>query len=116
MSDGKFVAFSAGSEPSGVHPDAIKAMDAININIRDQKSKHWSVFNDQYFDYVISVCDLAREICPMFPSGQNIHWSFPDPVAIPDAISREAAFTQLPWRILSRIEHFMAAFYRGDAA
>ncbi len=116
MSDGKFVAFSAGSEPSGVHPDAIKAMDAININIRDQQSKHWSVFDGQYFDYVISVCDRAREVCPIFPGGQNIHWSFPDPVAIPDAISRDAAFTQLPWRILTRIEHFIAALYQGDAA
>ncbi len=116
MSGGKFLAFSAGSEPSGVHPDAIRAMQAINIDIRNQQSKHWSVFEGQTFDYVISVCDRVREVCPVFPGGQSIHWSFPDPVAITDEIVREAAFTQLPWRILTRIEHFITALYQGDAA
>ena len=112
----KFAAFSAGNAPSPIHPDAIRAMQTLNIDISTQQAKHWSVFAGQTFDYVISVCDRARESCPVFPGGQPIHWSFPDPVAVTDPLARQAAFTQLPWRIVSRIEHFTAALARGEAA
>lgn len=116
MGGGKFAAFSAGSEPSSVHGDAIKAMQAMSIDIRGQQSKHWNVFEGQKFDYVISVCDRAREICPVFPGGQAIHWSFPDPIAIEDTTIRKAAFEQTAAQLQMRINNFMDALHLWDAA
>lgn len=112
----KFAVFSAGSEPSTVHPEAVKAMQALNIDIRNQQAKHWSMFAGQQFDYVISVCDRARESCPVFPNGLAFHWSFPDPAAIPDAVLREVTFNQMASRIATRVEHFVAALRRQAAA
>ncbi len=116
ISGGKVAAFSAGSEPGSIHPDAIKVMQAMNIDIRVQQSKHWNVFAGQKFDYVMSVCDRAREICPVFPGGQAIHWSFPDPVTIEDAPARKAAFEQTARQLRMRIEHFLDALHLRDAA
>ena len=74
--------FSAGSKPSMVNPYAIRAMRNRGIDISGQRSKHLSEYLSQPFDYVITVCDLAAETCPVFPGkAQRIHWSFPDPAA-----------------------------------
>ncbi len=76
----KFEAFSAGVNPSFVHPLAIKVMKEIGIDISDHRSKSVTEFLGQSFDYVITVCDKAKESCPNF-LGQvrKIHWSFQDP-------------------------------------
>jgi protein-tyrosine-phosphatase len=75
--------FSAGSEPSCVHRLAIRVAQTLNIDIGDQRAKHMDEFAGQTFDYVITVCDRVREICPVFPNDpQQIHWSFPDPSAV----------------------------------
>lgn len=76
-----FEAFSAGSKPAGyVHPLAIKAMGEIGIDISQHRSKSLDEFAGQQFDHVITVCDNAREVCPVFPGAANrIHWSFDDP-------------------------------------
>lgn len=80
----RFDVFSAGSQPSHVHPLAIEAMRRRGIDISSQHSKHLSVYLDQPFDYVITVCDRAAETCPLFPGrAERIHWSFPDPAAAP---------------------------------
>lgn len=76
---------SAGITPKGVHPLAIQAMAAIGIDISQQKSQAVSVFLDQHFDYIITVCDHAQQTCPIFPGkGIRLHWSFTDP-AVPQA-------------------------------
>ena len=59
-------AFSAGTNPSTVHPLAIKAMDELEVDISGQASKGLEVFSGKAFDNVITVCDLARESCPVF--------------------------------------------------
>src|SRR5664279_1572558 len=59
-----FQVYSAGSHPTQPHSDAIRAMDALGIDIRSQRSKHLQEFENQVFDYVITVCDRAREVCP----------------------------------------------------
>ena len=75
--------FSAGSIPSQVHPLAIRAAAANHLDISRQRSKHMAEFTGQHFDYIITVCDQVREVCPVFPGDpQQIHWSFPDPAAI----------------------------------
>jgi len=61
-------AFSAGSEPSQVHPEAVRAMAALDIDINQQHSKYLDTFADQSFDYIITVCDRVREACPLFPT------------------------------------------------
>lgn len=73
---------SAGTEPQGLHPLAIHVMLESGIDITQQRSKHLSEFLDHPFDYVITVCDRARDNCPTFPGDtQRIHWSFDDPAA-----------------------------------
>ncbi len=73
---------SAGTEPGGVHPLAMKAMQEIDIDISGARSKSVDEFLDQHFDYVITLCDQANETCPLFPGDpERIHWSFTDPSA-----------------------------------
>jgi protein-tyrosine-phosphatase len=83
MGGNKVEVFSAGSEPTSIHPLAIKTMSSRGVDLQTHRSKHLQEFVGQDFDYVISVCDKVREICPIFPgSPEHIHWSFPDPAAI----------------------------------
>lgn len=75
-----FEVFSAGTRPSSVHAAAIQVMREIGIDISGQRSKHVDEFSGQTFDYVITVCDHAKESCPLFPGqAARLHWSFPDP-------------------------------------
>jgi arsenate reductase len=75
-----FVVLSAGTNPSEVHPYAIKAMMEIGIDISNQRSKSAEDFIDRDIDYVVTVCDNAREVCPFFPGGKEyIHKNFDDP-------------------------------------
>jgi arsenate reductase len=83
LSNGQMEVYSAGTEPSRVHPLAIKAMAERGLDITGHTSKYLGEFLDQSFDYVITVCDDANETCPVFPGPvQRIHWSFPDPSAV----------------------------------
>ena len=76
----RFEVESAGVEPSFVRPQAVKAMHETGIDISQQRSKSVDEFSGQEFDYVITVCDNARERCPLFPGKTvRIHWSFDDP-------------------------------------
>jgi protein-tyrosine-phosphatase len=73
-------AFSAGSHPKPLHPNAVRVMRERGIDIEGRPSKHFSDFAEQRFDYVISLCDRVREVCPEFPRHADlIHWSIPDP-------------------------------------
>lgn len=77
---GKFEVESAGVISSFVRPQAIKAMKEIGIDISGHRSKSVDEFAGQDFDFVITVCDNAKESCPVFPGKvQRIHWSFDDP-------------------------------------
>lgn len=71
---------SAGVKPSSVRPEAIQAMHEIGIDISSHRSKSVDEFIDQDFDYIITVCDNAKETCPIFPgNATRIHQSFEDP-------------------------------------
>ncbi|QDT80610.1 Arsenate-mycothiol transferase ArsC2 [Gimesia maris] len=78
---GEWQAESAGSNPSGyVHPLAIEAMKELDINLSENTSKHLEQFTDQQFDLVVTVCDNAKESCPVFTGAtQTLHWPFDDP-------------------------------------
>ena len=76
----RFDVFSAGTKPSVVNENAIKVMREIGIDISGQRSKPVSEFSGTPFDYIITVCDNAKEACPIFPgNGRRLHWSFSDP-------------------------------------
>lgn len=73
---------SAGSRPKDLHADAVRVMRERGIDISGARSKHLSAFVEQRFDYVISLCDRVREVCPDFPGPPAmVHWSMPDPAA-----------------------------------
>jgi len=79
----RFEVESAGTRPTGVRPEAIEAMREVGIDISRQRSKSVDEFADAEFDYVITVCDNARENCPVFPGKTGrVHWSFDDPAAV----------------------------------
>jgi ArsR family transcriptional regulator, arsenate/arsenite/antimonite-responsive transcriptional repressor / arsenate reductase (thioredoxin) len=80
LSGGGIVARSAGSHPKPLHPNAVGVMRSRGIDISGNRTKHLSEFADQRFDYVVSLCDRVREVCPEFPGHPDlIHWSIPDP-------------------------------------
>ena len=78
----RFQGHSAGIEPSRVRPEAIEVMREIGIDISGHRSKSIDEFTAQEFDYVITVCDNARQSCPVFSgNGRYIHWSIDDPAS-----------------------------------
>lgn len=80
--DNKLEVYSAGTEPSGaVNPNAIKAMEEFNINLKNNSPKSVNQFLDNKFDYVITVCGGAKESCPMFTGKvkHRLHIGFEDP-------------------------------------
>nr|AUN37591.1 arsenate reductase [uncultured bacterium] len=102
--------FSAGNQPTSLHPDAIRTMDALGIDIRGQQPRHIQEFAGQTFDYVITVCDRAREVCPEFPGERaQIHWGFTDPAEIEDTRERRRVFKQIAAQLTSRIEYFLVS-------
>jgi arsenate reductase (thioredoxin) len=79
----RFEVFSAGTKPSQVRPEAITAMDELGIDISGQRSKSVDEFAGRQFDYVLTVCDNAKESCPLFPGKTvTIHHNFEDPAAL----------------------------------
>jgi len=79
---GRVEAASAGSRPKPrLHPEAIRVLrDEFGIDVAGRRPRHWNTMTGRRFDYVISLCDKAREICPDFPDRpRRLHWSIPDP-------------------------------------
>jgi ArsR family transcriptional regulator, arsenate/arsenite/antimonite-responsive transcriptional repressor / arsenate reductase (thioredoxin) len=105
---------SAGSHPKPLHPNAVRVMRERGIDIAGRRSKPLDDFLDERFDYVISLCDRVREVCPEFPAHpETIHWSIPDPAREGDsdadsypAFERtaEELATRIPF-LLELIEH-----------
>lgn len=78
----RFEVWSAGTRPSRVRPEAIAVMRELEIDISGHRSKSVDEFTSQPFDYVLTVCDNARESCPVFPGkAVTLHKSFEDPAA-----------------------------------
>jgi arsenate reductase len=83
FSGADFEAFSAGTEPKGVNPYAVRVLDEIGIDWSGARSKSATDFIGQPFDYVITVCDRARQTCPVFPGNHNaLHWGLDDPAEV----------------------------------
>jgi arsenate reductase len=107
----RFDVYSAGTIASFVRPQAIRAMEEIGIDIGSQRSKSVDEFAGQSFDYVITVCDNAKQNCPVFPGKtERIHWSFDDPA---EATGSEddvmSVFRRVRDEIRQRLRDFAAA-------
>ncbi|HZO55124.1 MAG TPA: arsenate reductase ArsC [Bryobacteraceae bacterium] len=105
LAGGRVEVFSAGTKPTGVRPEAIEAMSELGIDISSHRSKHVDEFAGQPFDTVITVCDNAREACPVFPASvEMLHWSFEDPAAVEGSYEvRLAAFRRIRDQIRDRL-------------
>lgn len=112
----RFDAFSAGTEATGVRAEAIRAMAEVGIDISGQKSKTVDRFLAQPFAWVITVCDRAREACPVFPGArETAHWGFDDPSeAQGDEDERMAVFRRVRDEIARRVRMFALAAARDD--
>ncbi len=107
---GRFEVFSAGLEPSYVHPLAIRTMAESGIDITNQNSKTVNELLEEVFSYVITVCDSAKELCPVFPGKYNaIHWSIEDPASAEGTETESMDdFRRAHQDILERINHFIS--------
>jgi arsenate reductase len=103
----EFEALSAGIEPKGLNSLAVEAMQEIGIDISQQKSKDVREFLGQAIPYVITVCDNAKERCPIFPrTFKVLHWSFDDPAAVAGSHDEKlAVFRRVRDEIANRIQH-----------
>lgn len=77
-----FKAYSAGIEPTSVNPYVVMVMAELGIDISKNRSKSVKEFAGETFDYVVTVCDHAKETCPFFPGGKHIHKGFEDPSSV----------------------------------
>jgi len=110
MAGDRFEVESAGVDPVRVRPEAIEAMREIGVDISGHRSKSVDEFARQEFDYVVTVCDNAREHCPVFPGKtERIHWSFDDPAkASGDEAARLVVFRRVRDEIENRLREFVS--------
>ena len=102
----RFEAFSAGTEATQVQPLAIRVMAELSIDISEQTSKTLQRYLHEPFDEVITVCDTAAEVCPVFPGATHRrHWSFPDPSKVTGSEDEQlAVYRRVRDAIRTRIE------------
>lgn len=108
-SGGGINVFSAGTEPTEVNALAVQALAELNIDMSSHRAKSLEEFIGQPFDYVITVCDRAREACPVFPGDPVlIHWSFPDPMAAEETdLQRYEIFKKTAVQLNTRIGYLL---------
>ena len=108
----RFEVYSAGTRPSLVRPEAIAVMGELGIDLTGHRSKSVDEFAGMRLDLVITVCDNANEICPVYPgTTTRLHWPFEDPAGVEGTkAEREAAFRKVRDQIRARI----AAYLGGE--
>ena len=104
--------YSAGTKPEKVNPFAIKAMAEIGVDISRNTSNHVDEYTDIDFDYVFTVCDNAKEICPVYPEAkQMIHHSFADPA---DATGNESEQLQVYIQVRNQLRDYFKTFFENE--
>ncbi|MFB3915366.1 MAG: arsenate reductase ArsC [Terriglobales bacterium] len=112
MAGQRFEVFSAGTHPVGLNPNAVNVMSELGIDISAHRSKSVDEFSGQPFDYVLTVCDSAKESCPIFPGGgARLHHDFQDPAAAP-ADQQLGMFR----RVRDEIREWLTEFVRNRTA
>jgi arsenate reductase (thioredoxin) len=112
----RFAAFSAGTEAGGVNPLTLRVLEEAGVPTEGLASKPVGPLVGETFDYVITVCDPAREACPYFPgAARTLHWSFDDPAAAEgDEEARRRVFRRVLGEIDQQIEQFAATGGRAS--
>ena len=104
----RFEVESAGAKPGRVRPEAIAVMKELGIDISSHRSKHVNEFQGQSFDYVLTVCDNAKESCPLFPGhAKRIHNAFEDPAALQGTEEERLALFR---RVRNEIRDYLKTF------
>ena len=115
-----FEVHSAGTEPKGINPLTERVLDDAGIDHAWARSKSVTEYLGQHFDYVITVCDQARQVCPVFPGvHESLHWGYEDPAAVEGSEEeRLAAFRSTMTMMSTRIQAFvtLARRERREAA
>src|SRR4051812_516106 len=111
LSDGAVSAVSAGSHPKPLHPNAVRVMRSRGLDIAGRRTKHLDEFAGERFDYVISLCDRVREVCPEFPGApMSVHWSVPDPAREPGSDRKTLpAFERVATEVETRVRFLIEA-------
>lgn len=112
LGNGGWQAASAGSKPAGyVHPLAVQAMQELGVDLSGHVSKSLDRYRDEAFDLVVTVCDNAREACPVFPGArQTLHWPFDDPAHATGSEEQQMAeFRRVRDEIRERIAGYLDA-------
>ena len=110
----EFEAYSAGVKPKSVDPRAIKAMAEVGLDISGHKCKDVDAFGNMEFDYVITLCDNAKESCPYFPAKTRlIHRSFDDPPKLAEGAMNEEEAMALYRRVRDEIRVFVEILPRA---
>jgi ArsR family transcriptional regulator, arsenate/arsenite/antimonite-responsive transcriptional repressor / arsenate reductase (thioredoxin) len=100
--------FSAGSMPTKVHPNTVIVLRELGIDTSHLYAKSLDQFLGESFDYIITVCDRVRDICPVFRGDPlQIHWSFPDPDVIEDPELQLAAFRRTATELQIRVRYLL---------
>jgi arsenate reductase len=108
MAGDRFDVFSAGTHPKGLHQRSVEVMKEAGIDISHHRSKDVSEYTTEKFDYVITVCDRAKQQCPVFPGAEPIHWGFDDPAEAP-ADRQLETFRRVRDEIRQRLNLFLLA-------
>jgi len=110
-----FDVLSAGTEVTRVNPYAVRVLADAGIDWSGARSKSITEFLDQRFDYVITVCDRARETCPVFPGSENtLHWGLDDPSEVEGTEAESlAAFRRTQLEVSTRLRPFVEVALRA---
>lgn len=112
-----FEVFSAGTHPRGINPLTVRVLEAAGLPTNDLRSKPVEEFLGRQFDYVITVCDQAKEACPVFPGSHNsLHWGYDDPAEATGTEEEQLAiFRNVFTQMSLRINEFIMIARRVDA-
>ncbi len=113
----RFEVFSAGTEPKGINPLTVRILAEAGIDASFARSKSVTEFLGQPFDYVVTVCDQARQSCPVFPGAhESLHWGYEDPAeATGSDEERLAVFRRVCIQIAERVRQFAIVTGRQPA-
>ena len=108
LRNGDIDAVSAGTETHGLNPDAVRVMAEAGVDISGARSKKVTEYLETAFDYVVTVCDNARETCPIFPgAGKVVHAGFDDPPALTETVDGEEEKLDIYRRVRDEIRRFI---------
>jgi len=107
---------SAGSHPKPLHPNTVRVLRTYGIELAGRPPRHVSAYEGQRFDYVITLCDRVREVCPEFPGrAEQLHWSIPDPAASGTGQDMYPAFERMAAELETRIGFLLATIGAAPA-